>query len=289
MTLRVLLVESEPEDVLFLQDVLTDIEAGRYWTNWVHIETLHAASFDEAAAVLANESIDVILLNPGIEDGVPALATFQRIQAAAHRVPIVLLINPGDDALALRMIREGAQDFLIRKQTDCAPLSHAIRNAVERHRLLSALQACSITDSLTGLPNRGAFLTAADRDRKLAERLGRRLMIVIAEPSNLAGMASAFGEQRRDLALVEAADYLRSLTAPTDLVARIEDTRFGIAVFETAIEPLEDSWARLHSLAAERRIRTGAAIFDQEHAFSLDVLLERAAADLTPQAMATVR
>jgi diguanylate cyclase (GGDEF)-like protein len=285
MTLRVLLIESEPEDVIFLSEVLTEIEAGRFWNTWVHIETLHAATWKEAAAILGNETIDVILLDPDIGDS-HGVETFRLVQTAAERIPVVLLIGPDDQAMAARTIREGAQDFLFKKQVDCAPLAHAILSAIERHRLLAAMRAGATADSLTGLPNRSGFLTIAERDRKLAERLRRRLMILVAEPRDLGEFASVFGEQRRDLALVEAADHLRSIAGPTDLVARIGDMRFGVAVFETDVESLEEVWARIHSGALSHRISVGASIFDADRPSSLDLLLEQAALDLAPNAFA---
>ncbi len=288
MTLRVLLVESEPEDVIFLCDVLTEIEEGRFWNSWVHIETLHATSWSEACAVLGHETIDVMLLDPDVADS-QGVETFRRLQAAAERIPVVLLIGPEDQDMAARLIREGAQDFLVKKQVDPAPLAHAMMGAIERHRLLAAMRAGAITDSLTGLPNRSGFLTFGDRDRKLAERLRRRLMILVAEPNNLGELVHAFGQQRRDLALVEAADHLRSVAGPTDLVARIGDARFGVAVFETDFESLEEAWARIHSSALSHRISVGAAIFDGDRPASLDVLLEQAALDLFPNALAMRR
>ncbi|HML18546.1 MAG TPA: diguanylate cyclase [Bryobacteraceae bacterium] len=285
MNVRVLLVESEPQDALFLRDVLVEIESGRYWNKWVHIETLHASSWTEASLILANEPIDLILLDPDLSDS-HGVATFRRVQAVAEHIPLVLLLGPEDTAMGVRMVREGAQDFLIKRQIDCAPLAHAMHNAMERHRLISAARAASATDSLTGLPNRGGFLTFADRDRKLAERLGRRLMIVVAEPRSLDEVASAFGEQRRDLALVETADHLRSLAGPTDLVGRIGAGRFGMAIFETDVETLEEAWARIHTAGESHRIRIGAAIFNVDRPVSLDVLLNQAAGDLAPNAMA---
>jgi diguanylate cyclase (GGDEF)-like protein len=183
------------------------------------------------------------------------------------------------------LIREGAQDFLIKKQVDCAPLAHAIRLAIERHRLLAAARAGAITDPLTGLPNRSAFITFADRDRKLAERLGRRMMLVIAEPRNLTQLVNVFGEQRRDLALVETADHLLGISGPTDLIARIGETRFGMAIFETGLETLEAAWGRLHAATEAHRIMMGVAMFDPETPVSLEVLLEQASMDMTPNVL----
>jgi diguanylate cyclase (GGDEF)-like protein len=281
MSLRVLLIESAPEDVLFVRDVLIEIEAARHWNNWVHIEMLHAASWTEAAAILATEPVDVILLDPDLADG-QGVETFRRVHATAQRIPMILLIGPQDEAMGVRMVREGAQDFMPKKQLDCGPLAHSIRTAIERHRLLAAARAGAINDPLTGLPNRAAFFTFADRDRKLAERLRLRMMLLMAEPKNLAELTKAFGEQRRDLALVETADHLRGISSPTDLIARIGECTFGMAIIETAIETLEAAWARLHSAAEVHRISIGAAIFDPESPVTLEVLLQQAAMDINP-------
>ena len=287
MTLRVLLVESDADDVLFLQEALTEIEGGRYWSNWIHIETLHADSWAKAATILANEALDLLLLDLNLADTQGA-ETYRRAQATASQVPVILLTCAEDAEVAARLIRDGAQDYLIKKQIDCAPMAHAMRNAIERHRLLLATQAASMIDSLTSLPNRGAFLTFADRDRKLAERLDRRLMVLVAEPKNLSAITAAYGDQRRDLALIETADHLRGLAGPADLVARITETHFALTVFDTDVEPVEAVWARFHSTAGAHRIGIGAAIFDATHPASLEVLIDQAESDLAPAAL-TVR
>jgi diguanylate cyclase (GGDEF)-like protein len=285
MNIRVLLVESEPEDVIFLKEVLVEIEAGRYWKTFVSIETIHVNTWTSAAAVLINEQIDVLLLDPNLSD-IQGIDTFRHAQAIAQHVPVILLTGPEDDDTSIRMVREGAQDFLIKRHIDCRPLAHAMRLAIERHRLLNSARAASLTDSLTGLPNRSGFTSFANRDRKLAERLGRRMMILLAEPKNLAEIASTFGNQRRDLTLVEAADHLRSLISPADMAARVGELRFGIVMLETDAESLESTWARLHSTAETHHIRVGAAIFDPVRPVSLDTLLEQAAADMAPSALA---
>jgi diguanylate cyclase (GGDEF)-like protein len=283
MTLKVLLVESDAEDVLFLQEALTEIEGGRYWSSWIRIETLHADTWAKAATILANETLDLLLLDLNLADTQGA-DIFRRAQAAASQVPVILLTSAEDAEMAARLVRDGAQDFLIKKQIDCAPLAHAMRNAIERHRLLSATRAASMIDSLTGLPNRGGFLTFADRDRKLAERLGRRLMVVVAEPKNLSAITATYGEQRRDLTLIEAADHLRGLIGPADLLARITETHFALTIFDTDVEPVEAAWARFHSAAGAHRIGIGAAIFDSAHPASLEVLIDQAESDLAPAA-----
>lgn len=279
--MRVLLIESDPEDILFLRDVLTEIGGGRYWSNWVNMEILHAASWSESSAILSNEPVDIVLLDLDLTDS-QGIETFRRAQNAAADIPMVLLLGSLEESLGVRLVRDGAQDFLVKKQVDCAPLAHAIENAIERHRLLTAARAASTHDTLTGLLNRAGFLASADRDRKLAERLEHRLIVIIAEPQNMGEIVTAYGEQRRDLALIEAADHLRSLAGPADLLARIECTRFGMMIFDTEVESVEVAWSRIHSTLLPHRIQIGAAIFSGDHPATLDALLAQAANDLAP-------
>ncbi|HVP00627.1 MAG TPA: response regulator [Bryobacteraceae bacterium] len=283
--MRVLLTESDPEDCLFLRDVLLEIGEGRYWNDWVQIEIAHAGSWRESAAILASEQVDLLLLDLDLPDS-RGIETFRRAQKVAQDVPVVLLIGAEGASLGLRLIRDGAQDYLEKKLVDCAPLAHAMRNAIERHRLLTAARAASTRDTLTGLLNRSGFFAAAERDRKLAERLRRRWMVLVAEPGNLAELAAAHGEQRLDLVLVEAADHLRNLLGPADLLARIETTRFAISIFDTELEPVEEAWARIHAALLQHRILVGSAIFSADQPATLEALLAKAAMDMAPNALA---
>lgn len=282
VTLRVLLAESETEDTLFLSEVLTELDGARCWTEWVHLEASHAATWADTAAILMTEAVDILLLDPDLRDSHGA-ETFRRAQAAAPHVPVILLVEPSATSLAERMVRNGAQDFLIKKEVDCAPLARAIRNALERHRLLAAAQATSMTDQLTGLLTRPAFRALADRDRLLAERLSRKMMILVAErsePAALDGGARAQDEQSRDLALVKAADDLRGMAGPAALLARLGQSRFGLAVLDTLVEPIEEIRARLHTADTDGKLAFGTAVFDPQQPASLDALLEQATQNL---------
>ena len=289
--LRVLLVESEPEEMMFLHDVLREIEEGRWLPEWPQLEPLSAATWEEAERILAEPPSHapsphaiphVILLNPDLP-GQQGAATFRLAQAAAPNVPVILVVNPGDEALAVRLIREGAQDFLFRKSIDCAPLSHALRNAVLRHRLLAASRAAERTDSLTGLANRAYFLASAGRDRSLAERIKRPWLLLVAEPGNLTAgagpFAGPFSDQRRDIELVEAADHLRGIATQADALARIDERHFAMSVFVDDTETAEEASSRIQAAAARRGIEMGVSL-SSHPPISVDAMIGQALADL---------
>ena len=287
VTLRVLLAESGTEDTLFLNEVLTELDGSRCWSDWVHLEASHAATWADTAAILATDAVDILLLDPDLGDSQGA-ETFRRVQTAAPHVPVILLVEPSATSLAEHMVREGAQDFLIKKEVDCAPLARAIRNALERHRLLAAARATSMTDQLTGLLTRPAFLALAERDRLLAERLSRKMLVAVAERVERAGVAAMDSVQGRDLALIEAADDLRGLAGPAALLARLSDSRFGLAVLDTLAESVEEIRARLHAagstVGTPGKLAFGAAVFDPQQPVSLDALLDQAAQGLRTHA-----
>jgi DNA-binding NarL/FixJ family response regulator len=276
MHLRILAVESNPDDLLFLRDVLEDLDCVPGWSAWAQARAVYASSWAEAEPHLLADPPHVVLLNPEVGD-CPGTEAFRRIQRLAPQCPVVLLLDNEDPALAEQLLREGAQEYLLKRELDCAPLARAIRNAVNRHRLLTAARSVAMADLLTRLLSRNAFLLLAERDLRLAERLGRRVIIVVAEPEPRYGRASA-----PDIRLAEAAEELRVLTGSTDLIARIAPDRLAVAILDTEQEPAEDVWARMYTASGERSLRLGAAVFDPNRPAALEDLLERASHDLKP-------
>ena len=228
-------------------------------------------TLDSAIALLTDEPVDAVVLDVEL-CGARATDAFRRLQAAAPQTPIILFAAHEDTEVAVHLLREGAQDFLIAQSVDAVLLAHALGTAIERQRLLSGARAACMEDPLTRLLNRTAFLALADRDRKLAQKIGCRWMVVMAEPNDVdPSMRVDFlskenvTAERRDLLLIETAERIRRFTGATDLLARVGEFRFGLGIFDTPSETLETAWSRIHSSAGEHRIAIGAAIFDFAH------------------------
>lgn len=127
LPVKLLLVEDNPGDVRFLQEILKESPD-------VEFEFHHADRLDSALQLLAGDSFDIILLDLSLPDG-SGLDTVVRTREAAAHVPIVVLTGLNDEALALNSVREGAQDYLVKGQIEIDVLVRAIRYAIERHRL----------------------------------------------------------------------------------------------------------------------------------------------------------
>jgi sigma-B regulation protein RsbU (phosphoserine phosphatase) len=124
--LSVLLVEDNLADARLLQELLR--ESGTAWCRLLHVETLAAA----IEAVRAG-GIDAVLLDLSMPDA-HGTETVARMRAAAPSVPVVVLTELDDEETALRAVKEGAQDCLVKAVVTEPLLARAVRYAIERRR-----------------------------------------------------------------------------------------------------------------------------------------------------------
>jgi PAS domain S-box-containing protein len=100
----------------------------------VHVQTLQ-----EGLDQLSREAFGLILSDLSLPDS-HDLETFQRLNAKAPGVPIVVLSGSDDEIMAVQAVREGAQDYLVKGRVDANGLLRSISYAIERHRADVALQ-----------------------------------------------------------------------------------------------------------------------------------------------------
>ncbi len=98
-----------------------------------------AERLDEGLEKLGSEVPDVVLLDLNLPDSQGG-ETVRRMVREAPQVPILVLTGADDDCLAIDAVRAGAQDYIVKGRIDSQLLTRAMRYAIERHRLLMALQ-----------------------------------------------------------------------------------------------------------------------------------------------------
>jgi CheY-like chemotaxis protein len=122
------------------------------------IDWIHVKSVGEALVLLSEAGVQGVLLDVKVSDGqVPEMIS--QICTAAPESPIVVLADDWDDAVARQVIQAGAQDYLLKGQTDAALLVRSLYMAVERkqgelaqegliHRLWRALSISGLAGGL---------------------------------------------------------------------------------------------------------------------------------------------
>lgn len=229
--IRVLLVESDVSYVGELRDGLS-----RSYSGALEIEAVTELS--QALARLAQGGIDAILLSLDLADS-QGMVTFDRAYAFAPDVPIIVFTHEPDEEAAGAAVQGGAQDYLVKVETTPHMLVRAVRHAIERHRLFSALRSLSLIDDLTGLYNRRGFTDLGEQYLKLARRSGRGVTMVYLDLDRFKTINDSLGHHVGDRALLRVADILRATFRRSDIIARLGGDEFGVLALEAADESSE--------------------------------------------------
>ena len=128
---HVLLVEDNPGDADLVRLRLVESKSDVY-VNCV-------PRLSDALACLEAETPSLVLLDLNLPDSHGA-ETFRRIMEKAPNVPVVILSGQDDEALALKAVHQGVQDYLVKGDITGRQLERALRYAVERQGLLRALE-----------------------------------------------------------------------------------------------------------------------------------------------------
>jgi diguanylate cyclase (GGDEF)-like protein/PAS domain S-box-containing protein len=162
----------------------------------------------------------------------------------------------------------------------------------DQKRAEEELRALSLVDSLTGLPNRRAFITLSDQALKWASRIGKEVLLIFIDVDNLKQINDTHGHLAGDRALIDTARILRETFREADIVARLGGDEFIALITSDSAEAGKLVMARLqariasHNASGERPFTLGLSIgythAKAEGARLLD-LMERADASLYAQ------
>jgi len=281
--IRVLIVEDNPGDAWLIREHLSGARVTG--TLAPAFQLVLADRLAAGLARLAEGGIDAVLLDLSLPDS-QGLDTFVKAQAQAPDVPMVVLTGLDDEAVALQAMQAGAQDYLVKSQSDRSLLGRTVRYAVERHRLRAELRAMALTDPLTGLYNRRGFYALAEQQLRMAGRTGRSLLLFFADVDGLKRINDTAGHVEGDRVLQAVAEVLRCTFRASDIVARLGGDEFAILAIDAPENTAELLTARLweslkmHNAQGDLpdtlSLSLGLARFDPDRPCSLDDLVTRA-------------
>jgi signal transduction histidine kinase len=130
-TTHVLLIEDNPGDADLVRLRLVECKTP------VSVNCVNRLS--AGLESLSRETPSVVLLDLNLPDSRGA-DTFRRVMEHAPNVPVVVLSGQDDEALAMKAVHQGVQDYLFKGDISSRHLEHAIRYAVERQGLLRSLE-----------------------------------------------------------------------------------------------------------------------------------------------------
>jgi GGDEF domain-containing protein len=242
-TLNLLLAEDNLEDEYLVREALIEIEDNCLWGRWSNCMLTQVDHLHDALDCLQAAPFDAILLNLTLPDSSNLLDTFFRVQAAAAGATVVVLCDEDDPTLATQLVREGAQDVIVKSELECVPLARAIRHGIERSRRLASLHKSVLLDPLTGVQNRFGFLELGSHYLKLARITGTTAAFLLiqfqpAPDENL---------DLLDLLLIRATEVSRAIFPDGALIGRLRACSLGILAVGVTEEQAEFLAERLRA------------------------------------------
>lgn len=239
-TLTVLLIEDSPQFAQLVQHWLANMPGGAAFVlNWTD-------SLADGMSRLDRGGVDVILLDLGLPD-CSGMETFIQARDRALQTPIVILSSADSEPLALQMIQEGAEDYLVKSSCDAGTLARAVRRAVVRRKSHAAATPASSAlgrvISVVGVKGgSGTTTIACTLAAELRQQTGEKVLIMDLDPSGglvsfLTGIEcpysirDAIGNlQRLDAALWESivarnSDGLEMMCSPNPGLEEIDNAR----------------------------------------------------------------
>ena len=128
---KIVLIEDNPDEAELLQAFLSSVRKLNF--KLTHFDFLSDGLDYLNGQNDIHQQIDVLLLDLHLPDS-QGFDTFLRVNRTAPWVPIILITSLDDEALAVKAVRQGAQDYLVKSEIDGGLLSRSIRYAIERKR-----------------------------------------------------------------------------------------------------------------------------------------------------------
>ncbi len=161
------------------------------------------------------------------------------------------------------------------------------RDITQQKRGEERLLTLSLVDDLTGLYNRRGFMTLAEQELKMANRLKRGMFLLFTDLDELKDINDTYGHQEGDRALIAMASVIKETYRDPDIIARIGGDEFVVLAIEGASESsAENLRIRLNRNlgifnAREKRRYTlilsmGVVRYDPEHPASIEDLIAEA-------------
>lgn len=212
-SLQVLLVEDNPGDARLVEEMLREHGAS--------VSAVHRAeSLAAALEQIQGDRVDVVLLDLSLPDS-QGFETFRKVSSSAPDMPLIILSGFDDEQMALKTVKEGAQDYLVKGQFDSNLLGRAIRYALERSCVERDLahERDLLHTLLDSIPDRVFFKD--DQSRFIRVNSAQSQVYQLAKPADAIGKTDAdFLPQDEARRMME--DELYVMHTGTAILERIE-------------------------------------------------------------------
>ena len=208
----------------------------------ISFEFTHVLRLPQAIEILDSFRIDAILLVVSVSgDGAGAsveldhLDHLARLRIRAPKVPVVVLSNADDEALAVRALQMGARGFLLLSEASTRLLTTTLCAARGAHRTIMELNQAreqarhtATHDLLTGLANRHLFNDRLRQAVEAARRSRQQVGVIFLDLDNFKTVNDTLGHAVGDGLLRAVGGHLQEVLRGIDTAARFGGDEFAV-------------------------------------------------------------
>jgi len=278
-------MDEKNRKILIIEDLQIDIELMQKVLRNKY-QVIPAYNRQEGIDKAITEQPDIILLDimmDGMDDGYEVCDTLKKCEATRD-IPIIFVSARVEVGDKVRGFNLGADDY-ITKPFDLEELSARVDAAMRIKNRQDELHAMSITDALTGLPNRRYLMDRLEEEVARAERYEYPLSCLMLDLDRFKLVNDQFGHQTGDVVLKELAQLLIENIRMVDIVARYGGEEFVIILPNTGlnarilaerIRRSVEQYAFAEALNLKLTISIGYSILNVHHSFDGFELINRA-------------
>jgi two-component system cell cycle response regulator len=221
------------------------------------IKLSRALSIEEAMDMLKQGKFDLIILDYLLPDG-NGIDFIKKMKKRDIELPVVVNTAYGDEIIASQLIKEGAYDYITKKDINKKSLFRSINNALEKFRLKNEIKKAwekmakmATKDELTGLHNRRYFLEVFEREVDRAMRYESRLAFCMIDLDHFKIVNDTYGQLAGDMVLSEIGKILLQHIRLSDLACRYGGEEFAVLLPSADIEKAKLVCERLRKVISE--------------------------------------
>lgn len=208
----------------------------------------------EALTMLGAGGHDIALIDNILSKGETGFDLLCNPKFKDLQIPAVFIATQGDEYTAVKALKAGAFDYLVKDRCDSSRLTYAINEAIKDARYRKQVEAHQIeliklasTDELTGLYNRRHFRAQLENELFRFTRYKTPLSIGLIDVDHFKKINDEYGHDAGDYVLKELGKLLRMQVRSTDTVARYGGEEFIISFPNTALFGAENFAERLRT------------------------------------------
>jgi len=218
--IKLLLVEDDHKEALRINTMLKEGLQNQYTLE-------QRLSVSEALDLVRQQSFQAIILDLHLPEGQSFESIPQFIQYCPG-APILILSGVEDEEQAIRAVKSGAQDYLIKGQTSSSTLCRAIRYAMERHRATQRITQLAHYDHLTGLANRGLFYERLNCAVARCNRNDMAMALMFLDLDHFKAINDTLGHECGDSLLKTVATRIKRCIREIDTGVRLGGDEFAV-------------------------------------------------------------